>query len=252
MPVGAAIGAAGGLASAGINYFASGNASEALQAGYANQQAMLDQAWARSAKFLKPYANVGRGAMQSLGALYGIDAKGNQDISKAYGPEAMAAFERSPDYAYARDSAMKTLGFSNAASGLLRSSEHLRSATGLASNLATQNFGNYTNALRGLGGWGLDASKSLGQIATGLGTAGATAAGQAGQAQAAGIMGQAGAITSGINSVTNPLIQYNALNRNNSAYASAAPAAGQTDWTANPWQQGGLGDPMTHGNLRIS
>jgi hypothetical protein len=250
MPIGAAIGAAGGAINAGINFFASGRAADAQAAAAQQQQMMLDQAWSRGSKYLKPYANVGRGAMQSLGALYGIGADGKADVSKAYGPDAMAAFERSPDYAYARDSAMRTLGFSNSASGLLRSSEHLRSATGLASNLATQNFGNYTNALRGLGGWGLDASKSLGQLALGVGTAGATVAGNAGNAQAAGIMGQAGALTSGINSVTNPLMQYNALNRNNSAYASA-PAAGPTDYTSNPWQSGGIGDPMTYGNLRI-
>jgi len=249
MPVGAAIGVAGGLANAGINYFASGNAAEAQQAAAAQQQQMLQQAWKRSKGYLEPYSKVGTGAMQSLGALYGIGKDGQPTSEGAYGPEAMAAFERSPDYAYARDSAMRTLGFSNSASGMLKSSEHLRSATTLASGLATQNFGNYTNALRGLGGWGLDASKSLSQAALGMGTAGATVAGNAGNAEAAGIMGQAGALNSGINSVTNALTSYNSLNRNNSAYQPFATGA---DNTANPYDIGGAGIPLTHGNLRIN
>jgi hypothetical protein len=224
----------GGIASAGINYFASGKAAKAQQAGYSNALSNYNLMLHNVGTYLEPYRDVGTGAMRSLASLYGIGADGSQDWSKAMGPDAYAAFERSPDYAYARKSAMDTLGFSNSASGLLRSSEHMRSALGLSHNLATQNFGNFRNSLMGLGQWGLDAGKTMASAAMGIGGQMGQAMMGQGNAQAAGIMGQAGALTSGINSLTNSLTQYDAFNSNKSAYGSGSAPSTFTGYGNHP------------------
>lgn len=240
MPVGAGISAIGGIANAFIGSSAASKASKQQMAMQQQALAMQQKMFGEAQSALSPYNKVGQGAMLSLGALYGIGADGSQDMSKAYGPEAMAAFERSPDYAYARDSAMRTLDFSNSAKGMLGSREHLNTALQVGQGLATQNFGNYQTNLRNLGLMGLDAGKSIAGAATGFANMGTQSYTTMGNAQAAGTMGQANALTGGINTATNALTQYNQWNRNNSAYSQP-----------NPWQAGGMGDPATYGNLPV-
>lgn len=242
MPIGAGIMAAGGIANSFIGSSASKKASSqqvaAQQAALALQQKMYGDAVGRA----EPYINTGKGAMLSLGSLYGIGEDGSFSFDNAMNPAALDAFRRSPDYQFAMQEGIRGLGFSNAAQGLLRSSEHLRSATRFAEGLATQNFGNYVGNLRGIAGMGLDATKSINSVGLGFGQMGSSTMGAIGNAQAAGTMGSANALAGGINSVTNALTSYNAYTRNNSAYTNPTGSA-------NPWMPGGAGDPATIGNL---
>lgn len=238
MPIGAALSVGGGIANAFIGASASKKAAAAQQQAAMMAKQQADEAWGRASGVLMPFSNVGRGAMMSLGQLYGIQSDGSYNFNNAMGNDALEAFRRSPDYQFASQEGMRNLTNSNSATGLLRSSDHLRSAIQFNQGLATQNFGNYQTNLRNIANMGLDASKSLGTVAAGVGTLGANATMMGGQAQGAGIMGQANALMGGINSTTNALTAYNAYTRNNTAYGNS-----------NPNVPGGAGDPMRYGNL---
>lgn len=244
MPIGAAISVGGGLINAGIGAYSANKSSKAMQAAAAQaaaaQKQQMEEAWNRASGVLSPFSNVGRGAMMSLGQLYGIQSDGSYSFNNAMGQDALDAFRRSPDYQFASQEGMRNLTNSNSATGLLRSSDHLRSAIQFNQGLATQNFGNYQTNLRNLATMGLDASKSLGTVAAGIGNnpVGAQAILAGGQAAGAGIMGVGNALMGGINSTTNALTAYNAYTRNNSAYGNT-----------NPNMPGGAGDPARYGNL---
>lgn len=239
MPIGAAmIGVAGGVANGFIGMSSARSAAAQQQAGAAEALQFQKKMYGDTQDALRPFNKIGAGAMKSLGSLYGIDARGNFNQSNAMNPEAIEAFKRSPDYAFAQQEGIRGLGFSNSATGLLGSSEHLRSATQFSSGLATQNFQNYQNALKGMAGYGLDAGKALGTAATNFGQMGTGSIMAGANAGAAGEIGAGNALMGGINSASNALMGYSSYMRNNSAYGNT-----------NPNVPGGTGDPARYGNL---
>lgn len=178
--------------------------------------AMQNQARAK----LDPYINVGTGATYSLGSLYGIGQDG-----KTGGQQDFSGFTNSPDYAFAKEQGQLGLDRYQNAKGMALSGGALKDAAQFNQGLATQQFGNYFNRLLSL--------SQIGQNAAGAGVGAANAAANtmqgAGQAQAAGIVGGANAITGGINSGISNSLLYNAINR--SSYAPAAsPSAGNSMW----------------------
>lgn len=191
----------------------------------ANALAMQNQARAK----LDPYINVGTGATYSLGSLYGI----NQDGSTG-GKQDFSGFTNSPDFQFAQDQGQLGLDRYNNAKGLSLSGGALKDAMQFNQGLATQQFGNYFNRLLSL--------SQIGQNAAGAGVGAANAAANTqqgiGQAQAAGIVGGANAITGGINSGISNSLLYNAINR--SSYAPANATTGQP-MNISPGNPGGTG-----------
>jgi hypothetical protein len=95
--------------------------------------------------------------------------------------------------------------------------------------MATQNFGNYANRLLQLAGIGQNAASNQGN-----------AIGNAGQAQASGIVGSANALNSSLSGAANNLMLYNLLQNRTAGNASAySPAS-----FANPAMTGGLQSVM--------
>ncbi len=247
MPLGSMlIGVGSGVANALIGSSASKRAASAQQAAAQAAAMQYERAWNRASEALGPFSNVGRGAMLSLGQLYGIQPDGSYNFNNAMGQAALDAFRRSPDYAFAASEGMRNLVNSNSASGLLRSSDHLRSAINFNQGMATQTFGNYQTNLRNIGLMGLDASKGLASAAMGIGTGSANAQTAAGNAQAAGIMGSANSLMSGVNSVASSLAGYNAYTRNNSAYSQ--PSIYEAYTQSSPYMDG-RALPQSYGNL---
>jgi hypothetical protein len=207
MPVGAVMGVAA-VAGAGASIYGANKAAD-TQKKAANKAAALQA----------PFTKVGTGAMTTLGQLYGIGPDGQP--TTPFNQQALESFKNSPDYQFAFGEGQRALEFSNAAKGQLNSGNNMRDLVGYGQGMATQNFGNYANRLMQLAGIGQNAAGNQGnQI------------GNAGQAQASGIVGSANAIN-GLGGAANNLMLYNMLQNKTGANSSAYNTTGEfgSSWT---------------------
>ena len=189
----------GSLISGGLGYLASQQASSA-QVG-AEQQALAAQNQARGQ--LQPFINVGTGATNILGGLYGIGANGQQTTA----PVDYSNFYNTPDYQFAlQQGNLGVQRYENAA-GLALSGGALKDVAQFNQGLASQQFGNYFNRLMQLGTLGGNAA----QAGVGGANAAAGTIGAIGQSQASGIIGGTNAIIGGVNSGISNALLYNGI-----------------------------------------
>lgn len=180
MPIGAVIGGAS-LGGAALQ-------SNAAKKAGKTQANAAREGYALAEENLEPFMAPGRGAIASLAELYGINPTTGDRTGEPFSDASLAAFRRSPDYEFARTEGLRSVEFSNAAKGALRSGNNLRDLTTFSSNLATQNFGNYRGALERLAAMGQNSAGALagaGQQSANMAGA-ATASGQVGSANAWG------------------------------------------------------------------
>lgn len=166
---------------------------------------------------LSPYNQVGKGAMYSLADLYGLPTPGHPQGGQPFGGTAMAAFNKSPDYAYAKREGIKDLDASASSRGGLLSGNQFKAIQSYGSNLASQNFNNYAGRLMSLAGLGENAAAQT--AASGNNAAGnmANSIMAAGQGNAAGIIGANNAVMNGFNQGFNNFSQgYGFLGQNSS------------------------------------
>jgi hypothetical protein len=177
------LGAAGSVVGAVIG--SKGSKKAAKKSAAAAEAAAAEQrnALARVAQYQQPYLDAGSPAINAL----------NQVNQGDY-----SAFESSPDYLYARGEALRGVEGSAAARGGLFSGNAGRELARVGSGLASQNLGNYRNALMQQIGIGQSAANNLGNATLGVaGNVGNALIG-AGDARASGIVGATNAITGGI------------------------------------------------------
>lgn len=159
----------------------------------------------RAEERFAPFANVGQGAVTTLGQLFGIGPDGQQTGSADF-----SNFFQSPDYEFARGEGLKALEFSNAAKGQLNSGNNMRDLVQFGQGLATQNFGNYFNRLL-----------QLSQLGSNAAAGQAEQIGNQGQAKASGIIGSANAINQGLSGFGNNLMMASVFGgQSPSAYGS--------------------------------
>lgn len=139
--------------------------------------------------YLQPYQTVGKGAVYSLADLYGLPTEKNPEGGQPLSDEALAAFERSPDYQFALQQGIKAHDASAAAKGNLLSGGAERERTEFASGLASQNFGNYFSRLFQLSQLGEGAAADSGNAMLHTGDALSGSFGREGSAIAAGKAG---------------------------------------------------------------
>lgn len=188
MPIGATVAAAGigAAGSIGSAYLSSKAADKAAR----RQESAAERARAEARADVAPFTGTGKSAVLSLAQLYGLSPTGNGPAGAPFPQSSLDAFTRSPDYQFALDQGVGALERSAAARGQLRGGNLLRDITEFGSGLATQNFGRYTSRL-------MDLARMGGSMIPN--TSALTLAG--GEAGAAGIVGQANAINSGIQGV---------------------------------------------------
>lgn len=185
---------------------------------------------------LRPYMDVGAGALNKMAGLYGIGNGGRADFSD---------FTASPDYQFALDQGNKMLNRTAAAKGQLVSGNALLAAQKFGQGLATQQYGNYFSRLSGMAGMGQNAAAGVGAagIQTGRGIGEAITG--AGQATASGIVGSANAWGGALNSIggmPNSMLQnYTLMNYLNRGSGSAYGSNGM-GWAPGP--NGGDISPM--------
>lgn len=243
MPVTAAATAVTAAVGAGTAYFGNRAQQNRARDAQAAQMAMYNQSRAD----LAPFMQSGQGAMRKLAMLYGIGPDGQPLPGGAFSPEAIAEFERSPDYAFALQQGNKAIQnqYSKIYGGV-RGGNQMRGIADYNQGLATQNFGNYRSALENLAKIGAGSAGQAGSI--GASYAGGIAGSIMGQSAAPGIIGMGNAITGAIQSGANNYNFNQAMerfNRNQSAYSypSHVPYSG----VYNPSPQYNLFPPPQSG-----
>lgn len=168
---------------------------EAAKIASATQLGMYNQ----NREDLAPWRNVGGGAINKLGGLYGIGPDGKPLAQGAFGPDQIAEFERSPDYAFAVDQGQKAVDRSAAARGHLYSGAQMQANQKFGQGLGTQNYNNYANRLAALAGVGQSATTTTGEF--GQNAANNIAQNQMaqGNARASGYLGGANSWANAIN-----------------------------------------------------
>jgi hypothetical protein len=199
MPTAAILGS--GVLGAGASIYASNKQADAQKQALALQQSMYNQ----GRQDLAPWRNIGTGAINSLGGLYGIHPDGTQ--GSPFSQNSLDMFTKSPDYQFAFQQGTRATQFGEAARGNLLSGAGAKELTQFGQGLGAQQFGNYFNRLLGLAQMG-------GQAASGSASNALAAGGQMGQtignigtAQASGVVGAANAL----GGATNNLMLYSSL-----------------------------------------
>lgn len=202
---------------AGLNYKASKKAAKAQEEGAAQANAtakdiseqQLDlqrQIWEQQQKDQAPWLQQGQQAIGRLGDLM----KPNADTSMM--------LKNDPSYQFRLKLGQQQLDRNNAASGMGYSGSQLKAAQNYGQDLASTEFGNYYNRLAGLASGGQQTAQSLGGMGSNYATGASNTLGnlsgylqnnlgQAANARASGYIGQANAITGGLQGITDNLFR---------------------------------------------
>lgn len=257
-----------GMVAVGVGTAVAAGAGAAASSSAAGKQAAASKSaartqqnqWSQTQDNLAPYMNLGVSSInpmiQAMGYQASQDANGryvftkdsSNPLQQSFTAPTAADAQATPGYQFTLDNGLKAVQNSAAARGLGTSGAALKGAAGYASGLADSTYNdvynralstfntNYTSAannfnrLSGIVGNGQNAAATNGSL-------GAAAAGNIGNtlmsganAQAAGIVGSANALSSGITNGTSNALMYGML-QNNAGGNGAAAAGGVPGWT---------------------
>jgi|HubBroStandDraft_5_1064220.scaffolds.fasta_scaffold93195_2 hypothetical protein len=196
----AGVAAAGALGGAAISANASKNAASAAanaqQQGVNAQLSMFNTTQADYA----PQIQLGQGAANMLGGIYGIGGVtgGTGGTTTGQATPNYAAFYNSPGYQFSLSQGEGAINKQAAAGGNLYSSNTLGALNNFAQGQASTQYNNYINQLTTMAGLGNSANAGVAGAATATGQGVANSLGNAGNAQAAGILGQSNAFSSAL------------------------------------------------------
>lgn len=219
MPVAAVIGAVGAI---GGGLIAASGAKKAAktQADAANKATDVQmQMYGQTREDLMPYSETGKGALYSLADLYGLPTPENPAGGQPLSEDAIAAFQRSPDYEVARREGIGALDASAAKKGMLLSGAQVKALADYGADLGSANFGNYVNRLMQLVDTGRGAASQTGQFAGNAARGIAATTLDEGEATAAGQVSAFNNIAGGVTDAFKDLATYNSYrNPNPSSY----------------------------------
>lgn len=248
---------AGSVGGALISSSASKSAAN-TQASAANNAAELQNAqWQQTQASMKPYLQLGSSAMSPLLKAMGYDTTPNTDggysfngidpsnpLQQTFTAPTQAQAEQAPGYQFTLQQGLKATENSAAARGLGTSGAALKGASTYATGLADSTYNdvyqralntfntNYktasdnVNRLTGLVGSGQNAAGGMGALgAQTTANIGNTLTSSA-NAQAAGTIGSANALTSALGSMGNNAMVYGLMQNNAAKTAAANPYAG--------------------------
>lgn len=226
MPVAGSLAIAGAtVGSSLISANASQNAADA-QANAADKAAQVQwDMYNQTRSDLAPFTQTGVGAAHTLASLFGLNRNGLNPTTMKRAQLALANY---PGYQFALNQGVQALDRSAASRGLLLSGGQMKDLTTFGQGLASQTFGNMFSQLYQLAGLGESAGAQTGAFGQQAGANIGNSYMAAGQAQAAGDIGTANAINSGIQ---NTLFAYQSgkfnplINSGGNIFGSAQGAA---------------------------
>lgn len=234
MPVGAAIGAVGSIASAGIGYMGAKNAANEQAKAAQNALNFQKEVYASNKANLQPWIGTGTNAMYSLASLYGLPTPNNPGGGGTN--QAWEAFKNLPAYTFPFEQGNLALSRQLNAQGRQQSGAQARASQQFGQGLASQYLmSNYVNPLMQLSGQGQSAAGNLANVGTAAGNQVGQSYGNIGAANASGIVGGTNALMGGINN----LATYSALANNgmggSSTYSLSGPSWGGGNIFNSAW-----------------
>lgn len=218
--------AGGAVGGAMIGSNAAGKASDAQVGMQRNALQFQQGIYNNNQNNFQPYLDLGKNATNSLSAIYGWDPNGGF----AGGPDstnALQAFTNTPDYQFSLAQGTRALDASAAASHLLTSGGMVRAAQDYGQGLASTQYGNVISRLMSIINTGKDAAGAVASSGAAMGQQIGSTMGNIGNAQAAGIVGQANPWISALNSGPgNTLAGYSYFNNPNNGMQSWSQMGG--------------------------
>lgn len=173
------------VAAAGAGIYGATQGADATAQAAANAGNTQRELYYQTRADQQPYQQTGTQALYSLADLYGVprdDGKGGFTTGKA--------FEGTPGYGFRMSEGIKALDQSAASRGRLQSGAQGKAITRFGQGLASEEYNNYTNALRSMAGIGQTANNALAgagsQAATNIGNTQMAAGAARGSAYAGG------------------------------------------------------------------
>lgn len=221
MLIGGGLSAAGGVASAVIGSNAAQSAAATQTSAANNQLAQTKEMFNTVQSNMKPFMDAGQSAIPGLENLLGNGPNGTAGI--------MQQLAKTPGYQFALNQGLQATQSGFAAQGLGQSGAALKGAANYAEGLAENTYSNVFNNFLSTANLGSNASANLANSAGQFQGAENQLAGTAAAATAAGTVGSANAVTSGITNalggVSNAALML-ALNSSGMFGASTAPQSG--------------------------
>lgn len=256
MPWGFAAAAVGSVASAAISSSASKSAADTQAKATMDAAHLQNDQWQQTQTNLKPYMQLGNDSISPLLSAMGYQIAGNSNggfdlvgrdnnnpLMQTFSAPTAAQAQATPGYQFTLDQGLKSTQNSAAARGLATSGAALKGASAYSTGLADSTYNdvynralstfntnyssaaNNVNRLQGLVSGGQNAAATNGSL-------GAAAAGNIGNtlmsganAQAAGTIGSANALSSGLNSAGSNALTYSLMTNNAAGASGSAPAA---------------------------
>jgi hypothetical protein len=209
--------------------------------------------WNQTQANLKPFIDLGTNNINSLQS-----ALSNPMLTQQFSAPTAAQAQASPGYQFTLQQGLKSVQNSAAARGLGVSGAALKGAAGYTTGLADSTYNdvfnralqtfntnyssasNQVNRLQGIVSNGQNAAATNGSL-------GAAAAGNIGNsltsganAQAAGTIGSANALSSGLNGISNGITSYALLSNNAGGAGGAGASGGIPGWTPSTSAGNGL------------
>lgn len=182
----------GASAIGGAASIISGNkAAKAQEQAAAQSIAEQQRQYNQTRDDLAPWRSTGGSALAKLSDLYGLGGNAPDP----------SVFQTSPGYQFRVDQGLQGIDRGAAARGLLHSGAAVKAEDNYTQNLASQEFGNYTNTLMGIAGTGQSAANTTAAAGQSSANAISQAYGQAGNARASSYANVGSSINSGINNV---------------------------------------------------
>lgn len=142
-----------------------------------------------------------------------LDALGPESPQLSQAQIGQGIMSQDPGYQFRLDQGNKQINAGAAARGMANSGRTMKELTRYGSDFASNEYGNAYNRLASMAGMGQTAVNQMGQYGQTYGQQAGQNYGSIGNAQAAGSIGQANAVSSGIGNITNGLMNYNFLNK---------------------------------------
>lgn len=184
------------------------------------------------------------GAGQNLGgAAPGAPAAGTPGTPATGQLQAgnMSRFFTSPDYTFRRDEGQRDIGNSFAARGGAASGNALRALSEFNGNLASAEYGNYTNRLMQMAGMGQVANQGVSSASNNYTNQLMNTQQQAGDARASGILGATNGVVNSINTGLNNWLMSRYLNQpQNSPYGPYSGGYQLPPYATPPFNPGSI------------
>lgn len=199
MVIAAGIGAVGAI---GGGLIASGGAKSAAKSSAAaadRASAVQQQIYGENKATLAPYVQAGLPATDNINALLGLGG------DQAAAGKAFDAYRRSTGYDFRVNEGMRALNANYAGARTLRSGAGIKGALNYGQGMASQEFGNYLNAIGTQQGVGLNAAGAQAGVATNYANSLGNIYQQNGANQANAALASANALGGGLNNAASAI-----------------------------------------------